>query len=35
MSYLCAALAFLFAFVVLAPHATVHVEYAPTMRSSR
>lgn len=35
MSYLCAALAFLFAFVVLAPHAQVHVEPAPAAWSSR
>lgn len=35
MSYLCAALAFLFAFVVLTPHATVHVEPALVVWSSR
>ena len=35
MSYLCAVLAALFAFVVLAPHAEVHAQYAPAMRSSR
>lgn len=35
MSYLCAALAFLFAFVVLAPHDTVRVEYAPATWSSK
>lgn len=29
MNGICAALAFLFAFLVLAPHADVHVEYAP------
>lgn len=35
MSAVCAGLAFLFAFLVLAPHAEVHVEYAAGVVSSR
>lgn len=35
MSYLCAALAFLFAYLVFAPAPEVRVDYTPVVRSSR
>jgi hypothetical protein len=35
VSYLCAALAFLFAFTALAPAPELRVDYTPAVRSSR